>query len=189
MANQVVPKKLESIRENGFFAIMCDEYTDISNKEQLSFCVHSVDSVLNIKEDFLGFYEIDNIESSTIVATIKDAFLRMQLSFSDCRGQTYDGARNMLGRKSGIATQISAVQPKALVTHCHGHSLSLAVKDLTSACKILDDTIGTVGEICVLVKFSPKREKMLGAIQENVEGEVADDSACILLLKDPKQLR
>ena len=96
-------------------------------------------------------------------------------SLSYCRGQTYVGAGNMLGRKSGMATQISGVQPKALAAHCHGHSLSLAVKDLTSACKILDDTMGTVGDICVLVKLSPKRERMLGAIQENVEGEVADE--------------
>ncbi len=77
MANQVVSKKLDAVRKNGFFAIMCDEYTDISNKEQLSFCVRLVDSGLKINEDFLGFYEIDNIESNTIVATIKDALLRM----------------------------------------------------------------------------------------------------------------
>ena len=32
MAHQVVSKKIESIRENGYFALMCDEYTDISNK-------------------------------------------------------------------------------------------------------------------------------------------------------------
>ena len=44
------------------------------------------------------------------------------------------------------------------------------MKDLTSDCKLLGDTIGTVGEITVLVKFSPKREKMLGDINENVEG-------------------
>ena len=30
--------------------------------------------------------------------------------------------------------------------------------------------MGTVGEITVLVKFSPKREKMLGDVNENVEG-------------------
>ena len=113
----------------------------------------------------LGFYEVDDIGSNTIVATIKDALIRMQLSLSDCRGQTYDGASTMLGRKSGDAAQLSSIQPKALVTHCHGHSLSLAVKDLTSECKVLADTMGTVGEICVLVKYSPKREKCLAVLR------------------------
>ena len=40
---------------------MCDEYTDISNKEQLSICVRLVDSILEAHEDFLGYYEIPNI--------------------------------------------------------------------------------------------------------------------------------
>ena len=62
------------------------------------------------------------------------------------------------------------MQPKTLPTHCFRHSVSLAVKDLTSDCKLLGDTMGTVGEITVLVKFSLKREKMLGDINENVEG-------------------
>lgn len=54
-------------------------------------------------------------------------------------------------------------------------ALSLAVKDLTSTCKVLGDSMGIVGEICILVKFSPKREKMLESIQKNVEEEMADE--------------
>ena len=172
MANQVVTKKLFQIRGRKYFSIMCDEYTDISNIEQLSFCTRSVDSDLCIYEDFIRFYELLNIKSDTIVSAIKDILIRMQLSLSNCRGQTYDGASNMLGRKSGVAEQFTAIQPKALVTHCQGHSLSLAVKDVTSERKILNDLMGTVGEICILIKFSPKREKMLSSIQENVEGVV-----------------
>ena len=30
--------------------------------------------------------------------------------------------------------------------------------------------MGTVGQITVLIKYSPKREKMLGSLIENVEG-------------------
>ena len=74
----------------------------------------------------------------------------------------------MVGKSSGVATQISAIQPKTLTTHCFGNSLCLAVKDLTAHCKILGDTMGTVGDITVL-KFSPKREKMLGSLINNVE--------------------
>ena len=62
-------------------------------------------------------------------------------------------------------------QPKAKAIHCQGHSLGLAVKSLTEGCAILRDTLGTVAKICVLVKYSPKREKMLGNIMENIEIE------------------
>ena len=169
MAKQVLSKKLEASRK-GFYSILCDEGTDCSNLEHLSFNTRIVDDELEVHEDFLGFYEIENIKSDTIVSAIKDVLLRFNLSLDLCRGQIYDGASNMVGKKSGVATQISKIQPKALLTHCYGHSLSLAVKDLTSNCKILGDTMGTVGEITVLIKYSPKREKMLGSLIENVKG-------------------
>ncbi len=174
MAQHVLRELLVNIRQNGFFSIMGDEYTDIGNKEQLTFCVRSVTDELEIHENFLGFYELSNIKSDTIVHTIQDILLRYNLSLDNCRGQTYDGASNMMGKKSGVATQIKAIQSKAIVTHCHGHSLSLAVKDLTSNCQVLYNTMGTVSEICVLVKFSPKRENILGSIEEVVEGNVED---------------
>ena len=40
------------------------------------------------------------------------------------------GQVNVLGHKLGVATQITNIQPKALVTHCHVHSLGLIVKAL-----------------------------------------------------------
>ena len=68
------------------------------------------------------------------------------------------------------------LQPKSLLTHCFRHSLSLTVKDLTSHCKILGDVMGRVGEITVIVKFPPKREKMLGSLIESVEGVEEDET-------------
>ena len=170
MTKQVFSKKVAEIRKNDYFSIMCSEGTDCSNLEHLSFNIRSVDHDLEIHEDFLGFYEVYNIKSDTIVAAIKDSLLRFNLSSDSCRGQIYNDESNMLGKKSGVATQLSAIQSKALSTRCFGHSVSLAVKDLRSDCKLLGDTMGTVGEITVLVKFSPKRENMLGDINENVEG-------------------
>ena len=162
MANQVLRQKLEEIRSRKYFAMMADEGTDISNIEQLSFCVRTVDYELDVHEDFLGFYEVNDIKSETIVKALKDILIRFSLTLDDCRGQTYDGASNMMGKRSGVLSKIIEEQPKAIATHCEGHSLSLAVKSLTMECPIIRDTMGTTGEVCILVKFSPKREKMLG---------------------------
>ena len=71
----------------------------------------------------------------------------------------------MKGIKSGVTTKLLAEQTKAGVTHYQGHSLSLAVKDFTECCKIFCYTMSTVREICVLVKYSPKRENILGRMQ------------------------
>ena len=68
---------------------------------------YTVNNDLNIHENFLGFYEIPNLKSKTIVSVIKDALIRMQFPLNNCREQIYDGARNMLGRgESGVAAKI-----------------------------------------------------------------------------------
>ena len=107
---------------------MADEYTDITNKEQFFFCIRTVDDNLEVMEDFFSFYELENIKSVTVVNVIKDILLRFNLSLQHYRGKTYNGASNMMGKKTGVATKLLAKQPKALVTNSQGHSLSLAVK-------------------------------------------------------------
>ena len=164
MAHEIVRDLSDEIRET-FFATICDEYTDVSNKEQLTICLRWVDDYLESHEDFMGFYELTNIKSETIVAAIKDALLRTQLSLDKCRGQCYDGASNMLGKKSGVATQISNIQPKAVVTHCHCHSLNLSVKETTKESKLLTDVMSVTSEIAALIKYSPKREQQLRSIK------------------------
>ena len=74
-------------------------------------------------------------------------FIRLHLSLQNCMGQCYDGASNMLGKRSGVAKQIQDIQKKAHPTHCYAHSLSLSVKDATSHCKILSDTANNTNEI------------------------------------------
>ena len=68
------------------------------NKEQLTFCLRWIDENIEAHEDFIGFYQISNIEAVTITSAIKDALTRLQLSLNECRGQCYDGASNMLGK-------------------------------------------------------------------------------------------
>ena len=34
----------------------------------------------------------------------------------------------MFGKNTGVSLQIAAEQPKALFTHCQGHSLNLGIK-------------------------------------------------------------
>ena len=57
MSNQIMRNLLEPVR-SCIFSVMCDEYTDVSNKEQLFFCMCWVNNDLEVSEKFLGFYEI-----------------------------------------------------------------------------------------------------------------------------------
>ena len=116
-SRHVLLSKLEAIRKNNVFSIMADECTDTFNKEQFSFCIRTVDDNLEVKEDFLGYYELKAIKSVAVVNAIKDILPRFNLSLQHCRGQTYYGVSNMVGKKSKVTTKLLVEQPKTLVTH------------------------------------------------------------------------
>ena len=68
-----------------------------------------------------------------------------------------------------MAKRIQDLQPKAYLTHYHGHSLSLSLKDTTKNCELLPYTTDTAKEVVTLIKISPKRGNLLGEIKENLE--------------------
>ena len=114
---QVLKEKLAAIRDCMFFSIMADEWSEISNKGQLSFCVRTSGDNLNVDKDFLGFCEVAKIKSETVFNAVKDILLRCSLSLYNCWGQTYHGASNMMGKHTGFSPKPSAEQPKAIETH------------------------------------------------------------------------
>ena len=77
----------------------------ISNKEQLVFCIRWVDDNLTPHEEFIGMHPLINFSVDHIVLVIKGALMRMNLKIENTRGQCYDGASAMAGTKSGVATQ------------------------------------------------------------------------------------
>ena len=82
MAKQILTKKLESIRSSKLFGIMVGRDTDILNKELLSMCFRWIKD-LRAHEDSVGYYEVPDIKSDTIVTAIKDSLIKMQLSLND----------------------------------------------------------------------------------------------------------
>ena len=151
---------------------MCDECTDVNNKEQLAICLRWIeDDRLEVHEDFIGMCVVPNIVADILFSTIKDVLIRLNLSFTRCRGQCYDGANNMRGAKNGVSKQIMGVESRALYTHCYGHSLNLAAGDAIKGCKVLQDTLDITFEISRLIKFSPKRNNLFDILKEELGPE------------------
>ena len=105
------------LQHSPFLAIMVDETTDVSNKEQATVVIRHIES-FTVHEEFLGLYCLPSIESDVIVGMIKDVLIRMNLNINRLRGQCYDGASTMKGHRSGVSTQISQGQfiPTAMAT-------------------------------------------------------------------------
>ena len=116
-------------------------------KEQFTINLRWVDSKQQDHTEFIGLYTVDSIDAKSLVASIKDVLLRMALPLSNCRGQCYDGASNMSGAKGGVAAQLTAIESRALYTHCYCHALNLAIADTIKQSKVCRNALETAFEI------------------------------------------
>ena len=67
--------------------------------------------------------------AETIYSVIKDLLIRCEIPLQLCRGQAYDGAANMLGKRSGVAARILDENAAAILVQCFGHCLNLTLQD------------------------------------------------------------
>ena len=125
MAFYIVRQIFRDVARNGFYTIMADECTDVSNKEQFTIGLRWDEDLVD-HEDVLGLYKVDAIDAGSLVNAIDDVLIkRANLSYSQCRGQCYDDASNMLRSRNGVAKQIQAKESHTVLTHCYGHALIL----------------------------------------------------------------
>ena len=169
MALKVTREIASAIRTASYYTLMADEVTDASNREQVVVCIRWVDEEFEAHEEFIGLHKVDSICADVLVGVLKDTLLRMNLKINQCRGQCYDGASNMSGTKSGVATQIAAEESRAVYIHCYGHALNLAVGDTVQQSKLMRDTLDTTGEMSKLLKYSPRRDTLF----EKLKSEIA----------------
>ncbi len=153
-----------------WYSVMVDETTDLSNTEQMVMCLRYVDDTLEVHEELIGMYSLESTSAESILSMIKDVLLCLNLRINDYRGQRYDGASSISGAKSGVATRLATVDPRALYTHCYGHALNLATQYTLKGIKVMEDTLNTVYEITKLVKKSPKRDTIFQKFKDVAAG-------------------
>lgn len=163
MGKSVLRCILTSIKQTdpAWYAIVADEARDVANREQLNVTIRWVSAEYAVNEDPVGLFCLPDTTANTLVMVIKDVLLRCGLSLSLCRGQGYDGASNMQGRRSGVVARILDESPSALPLHCFAHSLNLCLQDAGRQIILLRDALDIVREIGKLIKYSPKRSHLL----------------------------
>ena len=164
MALHILRDVSSKIAASSYYSILVDECTDCCNKEQFTVNIRWIDEELNEPESFIGLYQVDSIDAVSLLVSIKDILVRMNVKLIHCRGQCYDGASNMSGARNGVATKILENERRALYTHCYALSLNLTVSDTMKKSKVCRDALDMAFEIVRLMKFAPKREAALEKI-------------------------
>lgn len=106
MSLHILREIATSLQQARYFAIMVDEVTDSSNKEQVVVCFRSVDDNFQPTKDFVSLHHVKSINANALVRYLKDTMLRMNLTVHNCQTQCCDKAANMCGSRNGASTQI-----------------------------------------------------------------------------------
>lgn len=132
MGNLIRTKIVNDVNKAMFWSIMIDEATDSATLEQLSVCVRfleaSADNKINVREDFLGFIELEKANAAAITDAMTDTTAAWGLDMEKLRGKGMDGASTMSGHATGVQERLRTLYPKAkYFTHCRSHCLNLVV--------------------------------------------------------------
>ena len=96
---------------------------------QLVVCLRYVEPhSYEVFEDCIGLYSTDKTNANQLTDIIKDVIIRTALTLRNCRSLRYDGAPNMSGIRSDIATPTKKLQHWAVHLHNMGNFLNLAVQ-------------------------------------------------------------
>ena len=147
-SHSIIRQICADIRSGKQFAIIVDGTQDISGAEQESICLRYVDrQTLEPVEVFVGLYAVSETTGKAMSSMIQDVLLRLNLSLSNLRGQTFDGAANMSGVHNGCQSLISAKQPLALYVHCGAHCVNLVAQHASSVSLCVRDAMAWLQEL------------------------------------------
>ena len=120
------------ILKSDFLAIMTDETTDMQDKSQMVIVLrYEING--KVVEKFWGFFNPPNLTAAALSSILLD---QLKLLIGDCSdklvAQTYDGAANLSGSRSGVQTRIKDHYPDAHFIHCYAHKLNLIIQKACS---------------------------------------------------------
>ncbi|CAN6675676.1 unnamed protein product [Malus baccata var. baccata] len=154
---------MKEVKESKFFSIMVDESRDISTIEQMAVILRYVDNKSQVIERFMGVQYVTETTSSKLKESI-DEFLKLHdLSYSNLRGQSYDGVSNMRGQ--GLNQEISLKRAGDTRWNSHYDALISLITTFSSVVDVFDMIVkdcynDSAGEAKRLLKYLQSFEFM-----------------------------
>ncbi|KAL9664985.1 hypothetical protein QQ045_020394 [Rhodiola kirilowii] len=101
-SQEVIFRIIEAF-DNDVFALLVDESSDVSYKEQMVVILRFVDKSGTVKERFIGVIHVKDTSSASLKNAIDSLFSEHGLSLKSVRGQGYDGASNIKGLTESLS--------------------------------------------------------------------------------------
>ena len=112
----------EELNSSLYWSLMIDETNSIDHDKYLAIVAKYVVNNVPIMR-YLGMVNLDSTDGESIYNNIISFCNSNEIHFGS------DGASNMTGYKSGVATRFKKINPFMSSNHCVSHRLHLAGKD------------------------------------------------------------
>ena len=114
----------------------------------------------------MKYIECELITGEALCEDIKQTLLKLSLRLEDTVSQAYDGAANFSGHTKGCASRFQSIVPHAEYFHCSSHDLNLALCHTCHDIPEIRNMINCVTELGLFFKYSPKRVRVLKAMDQ-----------------------
>ena len=135
ISQQINGPIIDELRDCSYFAMMVDETTDVAVLKQLTIMVRYLkrNAKPELKTHFLRLIDLPDGKADTIMTALLTFLTEMEVPVRKLAGLGSDGASVMVGRKTGVATQLRAINPELINVHCIAHRLALASAQAANA--------------------------------------------------------
>ncbi|KAK5647935.1 hypothetical protein RI129_002827 [Pyrocoelia pectoralis] len=190
IANEMRKTILKKMVENkSKLALLIDESTSVSKCTVLVVCIRAFipntnengnnttfNSEITCTTFFLDLIELENTTSLNILNSLLSCLEKHGFT-NDYLTQNLvcfasDGASNMIGKKSGVATLLSSKYPNIIVWHCSNHRLELAVEDVVNEVAGINHFKIFFAKLYSLYSASPKNQNELKVCASELDIEV-----------------
>lgn len=158
------------IRQSKYFSLIVDSTPDVAHLDQLTIIIRYVEEIGVATERFLTFLENVGHKGSEMEVAVLDFLKNNDVLILDCRGQSYDNAKNMTGKYKGLQTRIRLLNPLAVFIPCGCHSLNLCVEHAAGSTSEVIRFFMFLQNVYVFFSASTKRwQIMLGHLKKDLE--------------------
>ena len=166
LANDIECQVLQKIQASPYFAIQCDETTNVAQLSQLMVYVRFVGSA-TIEEEMLFCKSLETTNKAEDVFRVVDAYFhKNDMKWEKLVGVCTDGAPAMLGGRSGFITRLKQKNPDAVGTHCVIHREVLASKTLPS---VMKNKLAIIIRIVNFIKSSAVNSRLFSQLCKQMD--------------------
>ncbi|XP_065673891.1 zinc finger MYM-type protein 1-like [Hydra vulgaris] len=134
MKNDIIKIILKELKAAKYYSLIVDSTPDIANVNQLVIALRYVLPSGVPAERFLIFIPNSGHKSEEMRNVVMDFLNSHNIPIENCRGQSYDNARNMSGQYSGLQSRIKSFNSFAEYVPCSAHSLNLVGTCAAESC-------------------------------------------------------